>query len=241
MSTLVKIITALIMSLTMCSCQFDFIATGEQGNGNVVTLDRLEGQRFNSIEASEGLDVIVDQNAEFQVSVEADENLQDLILTEVRGTTLKIHCKKSIGRATSKKVFVSLPEVTKLESNSGADIWSMGVIKASNIHLKTSSGADIEVEVEAEEVILETSSGSDIDVKGTATTVRAHASSGSDINASELIASNAMAEASSGADITVNSKDQVDIRTSSGGNVNYRGNPAIVQKQGSNLDKLFKD
>lgn len=241
MTTLIKFITAFLLSLTLCSCQFGFIGTGEKGNGNVVTEDRAIQGSFNAIEASEGLDVIVLQDNELHVSVEADENLQDLIITETMGNTLKVHCKKAIGWASAKKVFVSMPEVAKLESNSGADIWSTGVIKTNTIHLKTSSGADIRVEVESDEVVLESSSGSDIDVKGSTTTLMAHASSGSDIDASGLTALNAQAEASSGADIKVNASDKIDVRTNSGGDVHYIGNPAIVQKKGSMPEQLFKD
>lgn len=241
MSTLVKILTALILSLTLCSCQFDFITAGERGNGNVVTTERTPEGTFDSVEASEGLDIIINQGTELSITVEADENLHDLILTDIKGNTLKVHCKSNIGRATSKKIFVSMPAVKKLESNSGADLWSMGVIKAEDLHLKTSSGADIRLDVEATDLVLESSSGSDIEVSGTATNIMAHASSGSDINAGQLQALNAKAEATSGADITVNSSEKIDIRTNSGGDVSYRGNPAIVQKQGSSMEKLFKD
>lgn len=241
MSTLVKVLTTLILSLTLCSCQFDFISSGEHGNGNVVTADRVIEGSFDSVEASEGLDIIINQGTEQKITVEADENLHDLILTELLGNTLKVHCKNNIGRATSKKIFVSIPEVRKLESTSGADVWSMGVIKGNSLHLKTSSGADIQAEVEVTDVLLETSSGSDIDVSGKATNVTAHASSGSDIDAGLLEAVNARAEASSGADITVNSSEKIDIKTSSGGDVSYRGNPAIVQKQGELMNKIFKD
>ena len=241
MSTLIKILTGLILSLALSSCQFDFIGTGEQGNGNVITVDRTIDPNFDAVEASEGLDVIINQDNATAISVEADENLQDLILTEVRGNTLKVHCKKSIGRATARKVFITMPVIKKLESNSGADIWSMGVIKGDVIHLKTSSGADLQVEIEATDVVLESSSGSDLEVRGKATNVSAHASSGSDINAAALDALNAMAEASSGADISVSSTEKIEIKTSSGGDVSYRGNPAIVQKKGDMPEKIFKD
>ncbi|WP_410528198.1 hypothetical protein [Robertkochia flava] len=41
--------------------------------------------------------------------------------------------------------------------------------------------------------------------------------------------------------MTVNSSDKIEIKTNSGGDVSYRGNPAIVQKNGSMPEKLFKD
>lgn len=241
MSTLVKILAALILSIALTSCQFDFIGSGERGNGNVVSADRNVEGSFNSVDASEGLDVIVAQGDVARVSVEADENLHELILTEVKGNTLKVHCKKAVGRATAKKIFVTMPDIKRLESSSGADLWTTGVIRGEAVSLSASSGADLQAEVEVTNLELNTSSGADIEVSGSANSVMADASSGSDINAGALKAVEARAEASSGADVTVNSTDKIEIHTSSGGDVHYRGNPAIVQKSGDMPEKLFKN
>ena len=105
MTTLIKFIVATVLSLTLFSCNFDMnFNSGVRGNGEVVTEDRTINESFSAIKATEGLDVYLTQSDNESVSVEADGNLQELILTEVEDGVLKIHTKENIGSATSKKV-----------------------------------------------------------------------------------------------------------------------------------------
>ncbi|QLE02179.1 DUF2807 domain-containing protein [Galbibacter sp. BG1] len=233
MSTLIKVFIALVISIFLISCDFNF-SNGTQGNGNVVTQQREANQTFESIKASEGLDVFVTQEDQTSIRIEADENVIDLIETNVSNGKLTIECKNPIGRATSKKIYVSLPEIRSLESSSGADLSTMGTIRADKISLDASSGSDIKAELQSNEVSLNTSSGAEIEVYGVTNTLNAHASSGSDINAHRLKSKTVDAHASSGADIDVNAADEIAIHKSSGGDVSYKGSPKVVSKVKTN-------
>ena len=233
MSSLVKIILAAFISIFLVSCNLDInLGEGEKGNGNVVSENRNTSESFNVVKATEGLDVYVTQAEKFVIRVEADENIIDLIQTDVNNGVLRIHTEKRIGRAKSKKVYVSLPDVAGLKSSSGADLYTNGVIKANKITLDSSSGADLKVEIEATEINADASSGADIVISGKADILYADASSGSDIKAMRLVVEKCNAQASSGADISVNATKELITNTSSGGDVNYKGDP-IVKKSKS--------
>ena len=58
----------------------------------------------------------------------------------------------------------------------------------------------------------------------------AEATSGSDIKAADLIAESSHVKATSGADITVNTSKELIAKASSGGDVEYYGNPEKVEK-----------
>ncbi len=240
MSTLIKIIVTVIISLLFVSCQWDInLGEGERGNGNVVTETREVNDAFTIIKATEGLDVYVTQDNKTSIRIEADENIIDLIKTDIKNGVLKVHTEERIGRAKSKKVYISLPEITSLQSNSGADLYSTAVIKADRIELDSSSGADIKVEIEANEIECDASSGADIVVSGSADILYADASSGSDIKASRLIVVKCIADASSGADIRVNATEELTANASSGGDVRYSGDP-IVKKHKSSAGSVSK-
>lgn len=242
MGTLVKILITLVMAFFMTSCHFDIeLGEGHKGNGNVVTETRTLSSEFTEVSAAEGLDVYVTQDDNVSITIEADENIIEFIETELKGNELVIHTSEKIGRAKSKKIYVSLPRIEKLSSSSGADLYTQGVVKADKLELHSSSGADLRASVNAGEIICKSSSGSDIRVDGTATTVMADASSGSDIQAGDLETKNAYAEASSGADITVNPSDKLDAKASSGGDVRYKGNPDVVSNKGSFGGSVNKD
>ena len=141
MTTLVRIAIALLMSLFISSCGFDIkigdFGSGEKGNGNVVTDTRSVSDDFTRISASEGLMVYVTQADEFHIEVEADENIIDLIATDISNGKLRIHARENIGRAT-KNIYVTLPKITVLESSSGAHLETKNTIKTNELELNGS-------------------------------------------------------------------------------------------------------
>ena len=236
----IKIILAFVLVSTLTSCQFDMNIGHENGNGNVVTEDREVTQDFDEVKGSRGLDVYLTKGNENKIVVEADENLLDLIETNISNGKLTITSSKNIGRAKSKKIHVTYVELSKIEASSGADVIGNSVIKSETLTLDCSSGADLEVEVFTKQLYAETSSGADIDVSGKASTLNAKASSGSDLNAKKLQVLTCNAKASSGANITVNVKDNLDAKASSGGDVKYYGNPVSVTKKDGSSGSIRK-
>ncbi|WP_100614990.1 head GIN domain-containing protein [Confluentibacter citreus] len=250
MTTLTKIIVTTLLSLLFFSCNFDInIGPGIAGNGHVVEVTRTINGSFNAIKASEGLDVYVTQSDNESVIVEADENLQDLIITEVVDNVLKIHTKKNIGNATSKKVMVSFKNVSRIASTSGSNVHSTNPITVQNLVLESSSGSNMTLDVSTTSLkcntssgsnmilqlnteILEchSSSGSNIKLTGEAIKITADASSGSNIIAGDLIAESSRANASSGSNITINTSKELIAKATSGGGINYYGNPERVEK-----------
>ncbi len=231
MTTLARITIALIMALIMSSCAFDVnFGAGKKGNGEVVKDKREVNEDFTVVSASEGLDVYVSQGSDYEITIEADENIIDLIGTDIRDGKLKVHAIENIGRAT-KKIYVTLPEVTALYSSSGADLVSQGSIQTDKISLDASSGSDLNVELTADEVDASSSSGADIRLTGQANLFYADASSGSDIKAKDFLVKKCNANASSGADITVNVSESLTADASSGADISYTGDASVQKKK----------
>ena len=232
MTTITKFIVGLIISLLMLSCDFDGnFSYGVKGNGNVQTDERTVSSDFDEIEVSRGLDVYLTQGDDTDITVEADENLMDIIMTEVENNTLYIYADENISRSRSQKVFVTFDEVSKITATSGSDVFSTNVIRTDNLELRTTSGSDMELAIEVNVLECSSTSGSDLRLSGNANTMYADASSGSDIKAGNLVTKTCEASASSGADITVHTSDELYAKASSGGDVKYYGNPDKVTKR----------
>ena len=229
MTTLIKIIVATVLSLTLFSCNFDMnLNSGVTGNGNVIIQERTIYEPFSTIKATEGLDVYLTQSDIERISVEADENLHDLILTEVEDGVLKIHTKQNIGKASSKKVKVSFKDISSIISTSGSDVYSTNTITVENLNLKSTSGSDMKLDVNTTTLNCKSTSGSDLRLSGKTTKLIAEATSGSDIKAADLMVESSEVKATSGADITVNTSKELTTRATSGGDVKYYGNPEKV-------------
>ena len=227
----IKIITLFLAATVLTACDFDINLGQVNGNGNVVTDERHVSQDFDHVKGAAGIDVYLTEGTENKIVVEADENLLDIIETEIHNGKLTIKATENIGKSKAKKVHVTFTNLSAISASSGADVIGNSVVKSETITLDASSGADLEVEVFSKEVYAETSSGADIKVTGKATRLIAEASSGSDLNAKNLLVLNCRADASSGADITVNVKDKLTVEASSGGDVRYYGNPTAVTKK----------
>ena len=228
-----KGVLLLIIASIFSSCGADLFNRIE-GNRNVITEKRKISDSFNGVKVSSGIDLYIKQGNQTELSVEADENLHDYIITEVNGDQLHIYVDGNIWRAKAKKVYLTLTELKELKASSGSSVYSKGVIKTDDIEVSTSSGADVEIEIDAKNITSSSSSGSGLRMSGTCETHTASASSGSSISTYELVSAETTAKVSSGADIRVFASSSIDARASSGGVIRYKGNPKkIITKTSS--------
>lgn len=234
MTTLARITIALIMALFLSSCGLDInfgdFGSGKKGNGIVTNETREITGEFTMVSASEGLDVYVTNGDEFEITVEADENIIDLIATDIKNDKLRIHAIENIGRAT-KKVFVTLPEIIGLQSSSGANLRTENTLHTDKLDIDASSGAMLQIELVANEVEIDASSGANLNLSGDTNTLYIDASSGANINAKKLISKVCKAGASSGGNLSVNVSEALTADASSGGNISYSGEAKVTKKK----------
>ncbi len=234
MNTLIRIIVTSILSLIMLSCNFSMnLGDGVDGSGNVVTVERDISSDFDQIKVSQGLDLYITQSNDVALSVEADENLHDLIMTDVENNILRIYSSENIRSASSKKIILNINDISAIKATSGSDVYSTNTIEVDNLELVCTSGADMKLDVKTQTLNCRSTSGSDIRVSGTTDILIAAATSGSDIKANELKAKTSEVKATSGADISVNTSKALTARATSGGDIRYSGNPEKVNKSDS--------
>lgn len=234
MTTLVKITIAFLVTLFLSSCAFDInlgdFGPGKKGNGIVVEENRTVREDFTEISASEGLHVYVTQADDFEITVEADENIIDLIGTDIKNGRLRVHAIENIGRAT-KKIYVSLPEVTALKSSSGAHLNTKNTLETDKLEIDSSSGSNLNVEFVAGDVDIDASSGANLNLLGEAKVAYIDVSSGGNINARQLDTKTCHADASSGGNLSVSVSESLTADASSGGNISYSGQASVQSKK----------
>jgi hypothetical protein len=231
-SIISKLTVVLFIAITISSCGVDLFNRID-GNRNVVTENRKINNDFNAVKISSGIDLYITQGDKVSLTVEADENLQDLILTEVENGRLKIYTEKNIWRAKARKVHLTVVNLDELTATSGSDVYTRNTINTTNFKISTSSGADARVTVNAVSVSSSASSGSDLKITGETDSHISKASSGSSINAYGLASKNTTVRVSSGADINIHASETIDAKASSGGDIDYKGNPKKVNKKTS--------
>lgn len=229
---LTKVVIAAVVAILFTSCTMNFGSLKKvDGTGNVVTKNRNITTEFTSIKASNGLEIILEQGPNSEVKVEADDNLQEHIKTEITDGELKIYSDVNIRDAKSKKVFVRLAKLTSLEASTGASVSSTNVLENRDMDFSSSSGSEIDVKVNAATVSCKSSSGSEIRISGKAEKLETESSSGSTIEAQDLIVKNAVADSSSGSEINLNVSETLTAKASSGSSVSYESEPKTLNKK----------
>ena len=212
-----------------------------KGSGDIITETR-DVKNFTGVSTSTAIDIYLTQGNDFEVVVEADDNLMEYIITEVDNGVLKVRFQRGINVLWSKRkvVHISMKEVDLISASSAGDVIGQSPIEAGDLKIRTSSAGDVKLEVYAKSLDLGTSSSGDITLSGEADYLEAKTSSAGDIKAFELTVKEADIHASSAGDVKITVSDRLYARASSAGDIQYRGNPPKVDAKSSSAGDVIK-
>jgi hypothetical protein len=234
-----KSLTIAILILVISSCISAQSWKTVYGNQRVVTKER-KTDSFTGIKVSSGIDVYLKQGNNEDVSVEADENLHEYIITEVRGGILNVYSEYNIRDAERKRVYVTIKEVKSVRTTSAGDVIGETPVKSDRLELSASSAGDIKLEVNSKDIDIDISSSGDITISGETDMLKADLSSAGDLNAYDLKAREAYVSVSSAGDADVYVTEKITARASSAGDINYKGDPKYVDAHSSSAGGIHK-
>ena len=187
------------------------------GSGDIQTEKRsLTG--FKRLDISGVFDVEVVAQKDFNVEVEADDNLFEYILTEVDGDTLEISTRKRFSTKNTIKIRISAPNIEAIE-NSG--VSRVTISNLDNDSLKIDSTGASQVIAYGETTYLE------IDLSGAST-----------VNAKGLTAPNVAVEASGASSAKINVLKKLEVSLSGASSVKYKGKPESIDKRTSGASSI---
>lgn len=221
-----------ILSLGITFCTDGQMRRTVYGNNKVVKKEREAG-RFSGLRVSSGIDVYLSQTGEESIAVEADENLHQYIVTEIKDGVLHVYSDANIREAEMKRVYVTMRDIRSLKTSSAGDIIGETPVKTGELKLSASSAGDIKLEVFAREIGANISSSGDVTLTGEADILNATLSSAGGLNAYGLEVREADVSASSAGDADISVSERLRARSSSAGDINYRGNPKYVDAHSS--------
>jgi len=208
-----------------------------RGNGEMVSRDRSTGD-YDAISVSGSFDVDLVAGAEGKVTVYADENLQEWIITEVKNGTLVIKTENGVNLRPSNwndgiRITVPVEAISAVTLSGSGDISGKTLLKAPEFSTTMSGSGDINLEVETDELSASMSGSGDMNLKGATGRFKVAISGSGDIDAYDLQAREVDASISGSADIRVNVNELLKARVSGSGNIRYRGNPAKIDTKAS--------
>jgi hypothetical protein len=234
-----RFLTLIIAILGISACTHAQIRRTVTGDHNVVSKDREAGS-FDALKVSAGIDVYLKQGNKESITVEADENLHEYILTEIRGGILNVYTEANIRSAERKRVYVTMKDIKSVRTSSAGDVIGETAVKSDNLSLSASSAGDIKLEVYSNNIEIDISSSGDITLSGEADMLEADLSSAGGLNAFDLKVREADISVSSAGDADINVSEKIKASASSAGDINYKGDPKYVDFHSSSAGGIHK-
>ncbi len=168
------------------------------------------------------------------VEVKTHGNLQEYVLTEVTGNTLRIYKKSGIMKLDFSKVDISIhmPAISKLEINGAADAKIEGDVKGESFELHVRGASDVDIaQVHVDKLDVQLSGASELDIRSGAVGYANYKVTGAgEVDASELDTKEAKARVSGAGDMRLHVTEKLDARISGAGEIGYTGHPELKSK-----------
>ncbi len=223
----------------MCDC------VKSSGKENVIYRD-LDG--FNCIEVKDKMDFYLTQGPEYEVRVEAGENLQKLIKTELDGETLKVfntnRCNWVRGYKHVIKVYITAPYFKHITNGGVGTIQSTNTFTQQDISVRVENSGSVKLDLNTENFYGSTHGNGDIYLTGTTKALFSDYTGTNYLYAKDLVIQSYvyLHSVSIGhAYIKAPENGLMDIIIDRAGNIHYTGNPSTINLTRNNKGDLIKD
>ncbi len=213
-----------IVLIIQTGCTFGF--TGIRGNGNVVKQDRNLSP-FNRLEVGGAFRVYLIQGDKEMVTVEADENLMDVIKTEVKGNTLHIRTTEDIRDSKALNLYITFKELKGMDISGACKLSAEDKLKFDDLELDISGASDFELKLIAQNLDLDFSGASDVTLYGNAESVKLDLSGASKLDASEMETGTYEADVSGASSGKIFVTGDLSADVSGAASLKYKGDPKI--------------
>jgi hypothetical protein len=233
--TLLGVIAGIAL-LTFASCKMSCV----KGSGNQTTTNRKVAD-FTKVDISGAYKVILKQDSSLGVSVTADDNLQELIKTDVDGNTLKIYTnKKSICASGDFVVTIGVRHLEAVETSGAISVTSEGKITAKAFDLDLSGATKINLDLDAATVHTEASGVTEITLRGQARTHDINLSGGGKVHAFDFIVGDYDITTSGASECEINVLHELTVNSSGASSINYKGSPTAINNKKAGVSSITK-
>lgn len=219
----ISIIAAMALMLSS-SCMI----AGTKGNGHVVSKTYNE-TGFRNIDVSAAMKVYLTQGDAYDVKIDAEDNILELIEVKKEGEKLIFKFKNNISVNPTKDIVIHItaPDFHELDASGAGGFVSTGVIKTNELLLDLSGATKVKLDVEVNKINIDASGASKIILAGNANILGVDGSGSTKVEAYDLKTQKTSIEISGSGGANVYAEKELNVEISGAGNVSYKGNPSI--------------
>lgn len=223
-----KRILIILVALVAIAPSCRFRHRRHNGDAHQTSEQRSTGS-FTALESHGSIDIELAQGPQ-SIKVEADDDIIKYIETVIENGTLHVRFKESISFIDfdHAKVYVTAPELNRVEAHGSGDIKGMGKLSAKDkFDVKVFGSGDVDLELDAPAVATETHGSGNIDLRGETREVSSSIHGSGDVNASTLKAETAKVSIHGSGNADVYASESLEADVSGSGDVHYKGSPKV--------------
>jgi len=201
------------------------------GKGPVVTETRSTGS-FTEVWFEVGGDLRFVPSDDYEVVIEAQRNVIDVIETNISGGELKVKVRNGVNLRSREdiRVTVRAPFVSAFTINGSGDLDVPAIVSASGpASIRVNGSGSVRInEVDAEDINLRINgSGKIRALSGSVDHAEVSISGSGDVDLSAIQARTAATETSGSGTIRLQVSDELNVKISGSGSVYYKGHPSV--------------
>lgn len=228
------------------SCEGPLVIPCERGSGPTVS-QNIGVSNFDEVELQISGTVKLKRDSVFNVEVQAQQDIIDVLQFEVTGNNLEIGAKRCIRSDREILIVISMPEVQLLDLKGSGNIIGLDRFDTQDLKLRISGSGDIEfacdaktidakilgsgnlfLDVAADDIESKISGSGDIVVEGTSLDHYMDIDGSGDVSAFDLTTDNSDVKITGSGSARLHADQDLGIRILGSGDVFYTGNPALT-------------
>ena len=214
-------------------CVFMVFSMQAQGNRSVQGEGAVVKQDL-SLAAITGIDLLIaghvtlTQGSAQKVTVEAQQNIIDLLKRDVKDGVWHIGFDNNVNNYKSVNIYITLPSLEDVGLSGSGSITSTNKFnKINDLDLYLTGSGNISLDIEAKSTEVELAGSGQINLKGLSTELDIEIAGSGNVHAEELKADNCEVEISGSGDASVHVDKKLTSRIAGSGDVEYSGSASV--------------
>ena len=183
---------------------------------------------FDKVSVGEAINLIIEQGTTEKAVVEVRGVDLDDVITEVRGSSLKINMGRGNFRSSDVTVYLTYKSLIDIDVSSAADLESKSVLTGDELHIEVSSAGRATLKVDVDALDVDVNSAGKLELSGACNFNKINVNSAGKLYAFDLQSKKVNADVNSAAKAEINVSKELIAEANSGGSISYKGNPEKV-------------
>lgn len=210
-----------MMMLLLSSCGICIEGEGVEAE------ETRELEVFSELEIDIDADVVIHIGNQPSIDISAQENLLDVIRTDIRGNTLTIDADPCISSSYPINIDITTASLSYIKLNGSADITVLDELHSDDFELKINGSGNITADVFTNDLRVQINGSGNVMVSGTAKDADIVINGSGDVRAAMLQAYQADITINGSGNTGINALNDLKVTVKGSGDVRYSGDPSV--------------